>query len=120
MALWTASSSASRTVDQHLGGQFDADAQPSTVAVRESNLSSVFARNRSGDAEAESYTTITRIARRLQPIERCKDSLLLFHWNARTIVCDHNDDPLVFANNVNASRTAIFDSIVDEIGYGAS
>src|ERR1700732_5035596 len=100
MALWTASSSASRTVDQHLGGQFDADAQPSAVAVRESNLSSMFARNRSGDAEA--YTTIPRIARRLQPIERCKDPLLLFHWNARTIVVDHNDDPLVFANDVNA------------------
>lgn len=78
--------------------QFDECTQPAFVPVPERDIAAMFAR----DAEAKTNACFGWIARRLPPIERCENLLLLLGQNAGPVVFDDDGDPTHIANDVDA------------------
>jgi len=85
------------------------------IAVPERDIAAMFARDGSGNAQAKADACLGRIARRLAPIERRENLLVLLGRNARPIVLDDNHDATGFANHLDARDAAIFDGVINQV-----
>ena len=75
---------------------------------------------RTGDGETKADAARVRVARAFNPVERFKDLLTLAPWNTWSLVFDGDDGAIGFGDQAYGTTPAIFHSVADKIGDGAS